>query len=79
MSNENNPPIESGDIWRFHGEDEKVAVVGLDSDLNGVYLIWDNGMCLHVSLSKFYNLFERTDEHVDIPGILEVLRGNKNG
>jgi hypothetical protein len=41
--------------------------------------MFDNGMCLHVSLSKFYKLFERTDERVDIPGILEKLRRNKNG
>lgn len=72
MGNENNPPIEPGDIW--HCQTMKVAVVGLDSDLNGVYVICDNGMCPHVSLLKFYKLFERTDEHVDIPGILEKLR-----
>ena len=74
MGNENNPPIEPGDIWCIHDMSFKVAVVGLDSDLNGVYLMFDNGMCLHVSLLKFYKLFEKTDEHVDIPGILEKLR-----
>lgn len=74
MGNENNPPIEPGDIWRFHDKTMKAAVVGLDSDLNGVYLMFDNGMCLHLSLLKFYKLFERTDKRVDIPGILEKLR-----
>lgn len=74
MANENNPPIEPGDIWCDRTGTMKVAVVGLDSDLNGVYVICDNGMCPHVSLRSFYHLFVKTDERVDIPGILEKLR-----
>ena len=49
-------------------------MVGLDSDLNGVYLIWVNKMCIHVDLGLFYEVFERTNEHVDVPGMLEKLR-----
>ena len=79
MANKTNPPIESGDIWRCCDDPTvKTVVVGLDFDLNGVYLIWNNGMCPHMSLFNFYKLFERTDEHVDIPGILEKLNKNSN-
>lgn len=75
MTNETNPPIESGDIWRCRDDHTvKVVVVGLDFDLNGVYLLWNNGMCPHVSLFNFYKLFERTDEHFDIASILDKLK-----
>ena len=74
MTNESNPPIESGDIWIDHAHTCRVLVVGLDSDLNGVYLIWVNKMCIHVDLGLFYEVFERTNEHVDVPGMLEKLR-----
>ena len=79
MTYENLPPIESGDIWRCRDDHTlKTVVVGLDFDFNGVYLLWKNGTCPHVSLFIFYRLFERTDEHVDIPGILEKLCENSN-